>query len=88
MTYTKLITGSVGIEVLVPGTHNYGTFKEAIKDDWVSDKQLNALVDLSRGIIDRWLITESRINRHSDLDSPRKVDPGSGFPWDEFLSRL
>src|SRR5210317_1860024 len=32
-------TDSLGIEFLVAGHHNYGSFLETIKTDWVTDEQ-------------------------------------------------
>jgi len=61
-----------------------------------SEAQINATLDLARKIIARWHIAVSNVFRHSDLDkgtplpcgSPRKVDPGPKFPWDQFKSQL
>jgi N-acetylmuramoyl-L-alanine amidase len=58
--------------------------------------QVKAAQELARKIIARWKIPVSNVFRHSDLDrgpplpcgSPRKVDPGPKFPWDEFRSQL
>lgn len=78
--------GSIGIEVLVSGSHNYDSFVEEIKTDYVTDAQFNSLVEMSNGIIEYFGI--ENIVRHSDLSPDRKVDPGNGFKWDEFKNKL
>ena len=77
---------SLGIEFLVEGEHNYGTFLEAIKTDWVKPEQYAAGVEL----VKHWsnLYNISEIKRHSDLSPGRKVDPGSGFKWNKFLNQI
>lgn len=79
-------TGSIGIEFLVPGTHNYTTFKAAIKEDYLSAAQFNAGVKLVRHLVSLYNIT--KIDRHSDLSPTRKVDPGSGFDWNKFTQHV
>ena len=77
---------SVGIEVLVPGEYNYGTFLKAIKEDWVTNAQYASLIEMSQGIIDFFSI--HKVARHSDLSPDRKFDPGAGFKWQYFLENL
>lgn len=74
-------TNSVGIEILVPGLHNYATFLEAIKKPYVSERQYAALIELCRSLKLTW-------KRHSDLSPDRKFDPGTGFDWGKFLSDI
>ena len=75
---------SIGIEILAPGLHNYSTFLQAIKTNYVTDRQYAALVQLTKNILYRHRgIT---IKRHSDLDPENKFDPGSGFDFGKFLN--
>lgn len=76
-------TNSLGIEVLVPGNHNYGTFLNAIARPYMTPAQYDAVVAQCR----KWmrLYRIKRIVRHSDLSPVRKLDPGDGFPWGQFL---
>lgn len=77
---------SLGIEYLVPGVHNYASFEQKIQFDYVSPAQWAAGLDEVR----RWkrLYHITQIERHSDVDPDRKIDPGDGFPWQKFLEAL
>lgn len=81
---------SLGVEVLVDGDHNYGTFLDAIDTPWVNDRQFDATVDLVRHWCRQWGIepVPGQLDRHSDVDPDRKHDPGNGFPWVELVNRL
>lgn len=79
---------SLGIEFLVPGHHTYGTFLETIKSPWTNDEQLKAGADVVRSWVKAYDIPENRVVRHSDVSPGRKVDPGTGFPWDAFLCQV
>jgi N-acetyl-anhydromuramyl-L-alanine amidase AmpD len=82
-------TDSVGIEVLVSGVHDYASFKEAIKTDWVKPDQFESTIEIANDIVTWFDIDKgNKVVRHSDLSPGRKVDPGSGFKWDEFKSEL
>lgn len=81
-------TNSVGIEVLVEGEHTYETFLDKIKTDWVKPEQMEALIEMSNGIITHYDIKKENVFRHSDLSPDRKKDPGEGFDWDYFKSKL
>ena len=79
-------TSSLGIEFLVPGEHNYVTFISAIKEPYLTKTQYAAGVD---AIIEwRNLYKIQKVDRHSDLSPERKVDPGDGFPWNDFKQRI
>jgi N-acetyl-anhydromuramyl-L-alanine amidase AmpD len=73
----------LGIEIFVPGEHDYGSFLKAIKTDWCPDAAFWSSV--------RQCLEWKRIHgplpifRHSDIDPSRKYDPGSGFQWDAFV---
>ena len=76
-------TNSLGMEILVAGNHTYRTFTKAIDQPYVTDAQYAAAVAQCREWVEKYNIT--RIVRHSDLSPGRKIDPGDGFPWDQFL---
>ena len=77
---------SIGIEFLVPGTHDYGTFIRAIESDWVQPEQYETGIELCRDLINEF--GDMMIVRHSDLSPGRKVDPGKGFRWQEFKQKI
>lgn len=79
-------TCTLGIEILVPGEHDYGSFLSKIKTDWVTKPAFDASVSQVRRWIDLYDIDE--IARHSDIDPNRKKDPGEGFKWEKFLRAL
>lgn len=64
---------SIGIEIVNPGhPFDYPDFAEA---------QIDALIDLCRGITARHGIRPERVLAHSDVSPGRKIDPGEKFPW-------
>lgn len=66
---TDVNSRSIGIELANTG---FAPFAVA---------QMDALVELLRGIIDRWQIRPERIIGHSDMAPGRKIDPGARFDW-------
>lgn len=76
-------TDTLGLEFLVSGVHNYGTFLEAIKSPYLTSQQYQEGVAQVRYWKRVWGITE--VLRHSDISPERKVDPGAGFPWKMFM---
>jgi N-acetyl-anhydromuramyl-L-alanine amidase AmpD len=76
----------LGIEALVPGTHNYATFLKKIREQWVSENQYQCILSQCREWYGAWPI--ERIDRHSDVDPARKRDPGTGFPWTRLRADL
>jgi len=64
---------SIGIEIVNPG-HEFGYVP-------FTDQQIEALIDLSRGIFARHPIPPARVVAHSDVAPARKEDPGELFPW-------
>jgi len=79
-------TDSLGVEFLVPGKHNYSTFLKEIEKDWVTDAQYEAGTVLLKNWMAKFNI--NRVERHSDVSPGRKVDPGNGFKWNDFLRGL
>jgi N-acetylmuramoyl-L-alanine amidase len=69
---------SIGIEIVNPG-HEFGYIPFA-------DSQIDALIELSHGILKRHPITPNRVIGHSDVAPARKTDPGELFPWQRLAS--
>lgn len=72
-------SASIGIEIVNPG-HEFGyrPFPEA---------QIEAVIALLAGIMERHSITRGNVVGHSDVAPARKEDPGELFPWHR-LARL
>ncbi|HEY4545811.1 MAG TPA: N-acetylmuramoyl-L-alanine amidase [Pedomonas sp.] len=70
---TDVNSASIGIELVNPG-HEFGyrPFPEA---------QMDALIELARGIVGRHPIPPRNIVGHSDVAPGRKQDPGELFDW-------
>lgn len=70
---------SIGIEI-VNGGHDWPLADGTLPP--YPDAQIEALIELCAGILDRWEIPVSRIVGHSDIAPTRKDDPGEHFPWE------
>ena len=86
----------LGFELLVPGTHDFGTFSKAIE---TPGTYTQAQFDKALAVCKHWMkqynIPPSRVVRHSDVsgDNVRgvgkgKTDPGSAFDWEAFQKAL
>lgn len=75
----------LGVEVLVPGDHDYASFLKAIKTDCYTEEQYKATAYLVAGWCQRFGIPRDYIVGHRDVSGPEvrsdpKMDPGDG--WD------
>ena len=64
---------SIGIELSNPG-HEFGYHD-------FPQPQIDALIDLAKGIVARHPIPPRNVVGHSDIAPARKIDPGERFPW-------
>jgi len=70
---------SIGIELVNPGhAFGYRAFPAP---------QLEALVALARGLVERHPIPARHVLGHSDVAPARKEDPGELFPWKALAAR-
>jgi N-acetylmuramoyl-L-alanine amidase len=70
---TDMNSRSVGIEIVNSG-HILGY------EDF-PDRQIEAVIDLCRGVSLRHNVPPERVLAHSDIAPARKADPGEKFPW-------
>jgi N-acetylmuramoyl-L-alanine amidase len=75
---TELNASSIGIENV-----NLGPVDTPAGRTWqpYPPAQVDALVRLSRDIVERYRIPPTRVVGHSDIAPQRKIDPGPLFPW-------
>lgn len=78
----------LGLEILVPGVHTWATFVERIKTPYMTISQWDSTVWQVRQWRDLYSIELDDIQRHSDISPGRKVDPGDGFDWPEFIDEV
>ena len=86
----------LGFELLVPGTHDFGTFSKAIETKGTyTEKQFDTAVEVTKWWMKEYNIPVDAVVRHSDVsgDDVRgkrkgKTDPGSAFDWMRFKSEL
>lgn len=69
---------SIGIEI-VNGGHDVRLTDGSLEP--FPQAQVDAVIELCSGILERWDIPNSRIVGHSDIAPARKEDPGEHFPW-------
>lgn len=75
---TDLNSRSIGIEI-VNGGHDWPLPGNRLPP--FPEVQIDALIKLTHGILERWNIPQQRIVGHSDIAPARKEDPGEHFPW-------
>ncbi len=69
---------SIGVEI-VNGGHDFRLTDGRLEP--FPKAQIDAVIELCSGILERWDIPQSRIVGHSDIAPARKEDPGEHFPW-------
>lgn len=75
---TDLNSHSVGIEI-VNGGHNVPLADGSLPP--YPQAQIEAVIEISKDIVAKHDILQSRIVGHSDVAPTRKTDPGEHFPW-------
>ncbi|MEQ9316224.1 MAG: N-acetylmuramoyl-L-alanine amidase [Henriciella sp.] len=75
---TDLNSRSIGIEI-VNGGHDWPGPDGKLAP--YPTAQIDAVIEISKAIISRWNIPQTRIVGHSDIAPRRKADPGEHFPW-------
>lgn len=86
----------LGFELLVPGTHDFGSFSKAIETEGTySEEQMKTSVEVVKYWMDEYNIPIENIVRHSDCSGDYvrgkgkgKTDPGSAFDWNRFKQLL
>lgn len=86
----------LGFELLVKGTHDWASFIKAIKNkNAYTERQFQKAIMMCKYWMKEYDIPAHRVVRHSDVsgDDVRgakrgKIDPGSGFDWDEFKNTI
>ena len=76
--FTQLNNSSIGIEIVNTGwkdTPNGRVFPS------YPQSQIDALIPLIKGIVERHKIAPENVLAHSDIAPLRKQDPGPMFPW-------
>jgi N-acetyl-anhydromuramyl-L-alanine amidase AmpD len=77
---------SLGVEILVPGLHTYSTFIDTIaQPNWYTDAQYQAAIYLCVQWCLRHALDLDAIKTHATLSPRRKLDPGAGFPFHDFI---
>jgi len=86
----------LGVELLVPGVNDYGSFSKKIQTPGTySQEQFDQTVKVFKFWMNKYNIPASRVVRHSDVsgDNVRgkgkgKTDPGKAFDWKAFQKAL
>ena len=86
----------LGVELLVPGQHDFASFSKAIETPGTyTQEQFDQTVKVFKFWMNKYNIPASRVVRHSDVsgDDVRgarkgKTDPGSAFDWEAFQKAL
>ena len=86
----------LGVELLVPGLNDYGSFSKKIQQKGTySKKQFDTTVEVFKFWMKKFNIPASRVVRHSDVSGDHvrgkgkgKTDPGNAFNWKAFQRAL
>ncbi len=86
----------LGIELLVPGVNDYGSFSKKINQKGTYSKaQFNTTVEVFKYWMNQYNIPASKVVRHSDVSGDHvrgkgkgKTDPGTAFDWKAFQKAL
>ena len=86
----------LGVELLVPGINDYGSFINKIKTPGTyTQAQFDQTVKVFKFWMDKFNIPANRVVRHSDVSGDHvrgkgkgKTDPGPAFDWDKFQKAL
>ena len=86
----------LGIELLVPGVNDYGSFSKKINQKGTyTQAQFNTTVEVFKYWMKQYNIPASRVVRHSDVSGDHvrgkgkgKTDPGTAFDWKAFQKAL
>lgn len=92
---TNLNSTFIGIEILIEGKHNWGSFKEAIqKPESFTGMQYARTAEICNNLMKIYSdITKERIVEHSqvsgaDVRKNPKIDPGEGFDMEKLKSLI
>ena len=86
----------LGIELLVPGVNDYGSFSKKLNQKGTYSKaQFDTTVKVFKYWMKQYNIPASRVVRHSDVSGDHvrgkgkgKTDPGTAFDWKAFQKAL
>ena len=86
----------LGIELLVPGVNDYGSFSKKINQKGTYSKaQFDTTVEVFKYWMNQYNIPASKVVRHSDVSGDHvrgkgkgKTDPGTAFDWKAFQKAL
>jgi len=81
-------TDTLGIEFLVPGVHNYQSFLEVLRTPWLTEEQFINGAYVVKSWMTKHDIGIMGVKTHAELSPDRKVDPGKGFPLEDFYNKL
>ena len=87
---------SLGIELLVEGVNDYGSFSKKINEPGTyTQEQFDKTVEVFKWWMKQYSIPVDNVVRHSDCSGDHvrgvgkgKTDPGSAFDWDAFKAAL
>ena len=87
---------SLGIELLVEGVNDYGSFSKKINEPGTyTQAQFDKTVEVFKWWMNQYKIPIDNVVRHSDCSGDHvrgvgkgKTDPGSAFDWDAFKKAL